>query len=94
MNKKKNATLLLGAEGVSETEGEDWIRDATVDEIEGLKTAIADASRTMNTTNDTYKSALIDGTGRPYFAMTVLASAPPSVLTLAHDTLRTVRLTD
>jgi len=94
MPEKKNETLLLGAEGVSETEGKDWIRDATADEIEDLKNAIADASRTIDRLDDAYKSALSDGTGRPYFPMTVLANAPPSVLARAHHTLRTVRLTD
>jgi len=94
MPEKKKATLLLGAEGVSETEGEDWIREATADEVEDLKNDIADAMGALSTLSDTYRDALSDGMGRPYFAMTVLATAPENVLARAHNSLRAVRLTD
>ena len=55
--------LLLGAEGCSEAEGVDWLRDPTPDE-------------TADFWHDNPVVSNIDHNGRPYFLVAVEPSAP------------------
>jgi hypothetical protein len=71
-------TLLVGAEGCAETQGCDWIREATPEAAEAYKVV---------------PEYTVDGTGRPYFLMTVLDNAPPEVLAHVKKFRRVLRVT-
>jgi len=77
---RPNVTLLLGAEGCSEQKDEPWLREATVAEVELTTDGMEDVP------------AMTDGTGRPYFWMTVDGSAPDWAYTAAAQNLRMKRL--
>lgn len=80
-------TILLGAEGCAETEGEDWIRDATPEEVQIF------ASRLFKQHPEIDLADLsMDRNGRPYFYKTILDSAPDDVKDQVGRFFRTVRL--
>jgi hypothetical protein len=84
--------ILVGAEGCSETDDEDWIRDATKDEIQSFKEAVqAKATKQID-----FGSFTVDGNGRPYWYKVVLKTptTPSLVLEKAQKYTRVVRLTD
>jgi hypothetical protein len=83
MMNETTATLLLGAEGCSEASGVPWLRDATDEEVQAVLATEPKAGE-----------LLLDGTGRPYFWMTVLPGAPAWALAKARRVLRAVRLDD
>lgn len=82
---KTPVTLLVGAEGVSEQEGQPWLREATPDEVEQFKTHLPPGVTLYDVT--------IDGIGRPYFVMTVLGTDPPEIYEKASKFQRVLRLT-
>lgn len=71
--------LLVGAEGVSETEGEAWIREATKEEAE---TFWLDKDTDLD----------IDHNGRPYWLMAILPTAPAEIYDRTAKCVRAVRL--
>ena len=79
----KQVTLLLGAEGCSELQEEPWLREATQEERDAFEVEVG---------RDFMRGASRDGTGRPYFLMTVLDSAPADILEAANSKTRAVRL--
>jgi hypothetical protein len=82
------ATLLVGAEGTAETEGEPWIRPATAEEQRAFIEQACKGDEGL------YRDSLVDGTGRPYFLLTVLDNAPESVQAKAKRCARCLRLTE
>lgn len=80
-------TLLLGAEGCSETEDQDWIREATPKEAQTFGEEFA-AKNPLTDLRDIW----IDRTGRPYFLMVILEHAPEEIKKQASLVLRTLRL--
>jgi hypothetical protein len=82
---KKPVTLLVGAEGVSEQEGQPWLREATPDEIDAFAATLPPDVKLRDVT--------IDGVGRPYFVMTVLPDAPAEIYGYASRYQRVKRLT-
>lgn len=79
-------TLLVGAEGCSEAADCSWLREATKDEI--AKAIEMDWDNNFGFANRYLK----DGTGRPYFWMTITDEAPKEILESAATKLRVVRL--
>lgn len=77
-------TLLLGAEGVSETEGQPWIREATAEEAEEF--------RDFYGGSDVMQELGLDRTGRPYWLMTLTEETPPEILEANRGYGRMVRL--
>ncbi len=82
------ATLLVGAEGAAETDDQPWIRPATTEEQRAF------VERACKGDQGLYRNSLIDGTGRPYFLLTVLDKAPASVQAKAKRYARCLRLTE
>lgn len=82
------ATLLVGAEGISETEGQPWIRPATDEENRDF------VARACRNDEERYRNSLVDLNGRPYFLMTVLDNAPEQVIAKAKRCGRCLRLTE
>lgn len=78
--------LLVGAEGVAELEGVDWIRplDAPGD-LERFRDDLGISDRRLRET-------MLDPTGRPYFLCEVSADAPAAALERARRNVRVVRL--
>ena len=82
------ATLLVGAEGASEIEGQSWVRTAI--DVEKQEFIF----RACKGSQDKYRNSLVDGTGRPYFLLTVLDTAPDEVKAKAMSFARCLRLTN
>lgn len=82
------ATLLVGAEGAAEIDGEPWARPATDEE----KSAFIHFS--CGEKEDIYQRSLTDSTSRPYFLVTILESAPEEVQVKARSYCRCLRLTE
>lgn len=82
------ATLLVGAEGAAEIDGQPWARPATDEE----KAAFLQFSCGEN--EDIYRRSLTDKTGRPYFLLTILESAPEEIQVKARSYCRCLRLTE
>jgi hypothetical protein len=61
--------VLVAAEGMAELEGVDWVRDATEEEIRAYQ-------ERHQLTQEEYRRVIIDRTGRPYWPVTLLDSAP------------------
>jgi hypothetical protein len=76
-------TMLLGAEGVAETAGEPWIRDATEEEAGALREKVGGRR---------YEALVLDGMGRPYFPVVVSGSAPGWARKSASTHIRRIRL--
>jgi hypothetical protein len=79
--------VLLGAEGLAELEGVDWLRAATPAETATFK-------RRHRLSELDYEAASLDGTGRPYFLVALLPGAPDVVCVRARAHLRVLRLVD
>lgn len=75
-------TLLIGAEGVAERAGTPWLREANEDEKETFCAFYGAKLRELN----------VDGTGRPYWLMTITDDAPEGVLKANAGYGRLVRL--
>jgi hypothetical protein len=87
---RRNVTILLGAEGCSEAANAPWLREATKAEIEVFN---ADLKESMGGGN--LGPITVDGTGRPYWHMTVLGEvAPEAVWIRANLGWRHLRLED
>jgi hypothetical protein len=82
------ATLLVGAEGTAETDSQPWIRPATDEEERAF------VAQACKGDDGLYRDSLIDGTGRPYFLLTVLDNAPEPVQAKAKRCARCLRLTE
>ena len=78
-------TLLLGAEGCSEVQGQPWIAEATDEERKAFEERLAE--RGFKLANVT-----IDGNGRPYWVMTIHEGAPEPVKEWAKRIDRAVRI--
>ncbi len=81
-------SILVGAEGAAEIANETWQRQATDEE---QRQFIIDQ---CHGDEQQFKSLLIDGTGRPYWLLTILEMAPPAIHEKARNYVRCVRLTD
>jgi hypothetical protein len=81
-------TLLVGAEGVSETDHIEWIRPATKEEADEFYAAY----QTEESREQLERSLTIDMTGRPYYLTTLTEDAPYSVLMANKGYGRVVRL--
>jgi hypothetical protein len=78
---EESVTLLVGAEGVAENEGVDWMREATDEELSLFRDK-----------EKRYFALTIDQNGRPYFLMTVIREkAPLRVWEHVRDKARVVR---
>ncbi len=76
----KEEFVLVGAEGVSETEGEKWVRRASKKEYNLWKMV-------------NYNIASVDKTGRPYYLMAInRVTAPYSAIEKAKNYQRVFRL--
>lgn len=82
------ATLLVGAEGAAELEGQSWVRDATDDERQAF------IERVLDGDEERYRNSTVDRTGRPYFLLTILADAPSDIQAKAKQCVRCLRLTE
>lgn len=82
--------LLLGAEGVSELRDAPWAREASESEVELLKLHIKE--RRELPTDPYYEDLLIDGIGRPYWAIAIEPTAPEWAREIAGRKIRALRL--
>jgi len=83
MTIEKKYTILLSAEQCAESEGFDWIREATNEEI-------ADAEE--ESPGVVFSNLTIDSVGRPYFWVTICGeSAPENVVAKVSRNLRVMR---
>jgi hypothetical protein len=82
-SRQEDVTILLGAEGVAECAQEPWLRAAKEDEVEAFRSRIGKSF---------YDALLEDHTGRPYWTVTVLSTAPDWAWNAARGHLRLVRL--
>jgi hypothetical protein len=91
-------TLFIGAEGVAEMENAavEWCREATVEEIEAFRASqgLAPIGIHARDNRERWANLHVDKTGRPYFCMTVLNTAPGDVWIKAGQYVRVVRLTE
>lgn len=85
--------ILVGAEGCSETQDENWLRDSTEAEIQQFTEYYTEALRKQDKVFN-LSDFSVDGTGRPYWFKTVLKNAPSLPYEKAEKYSRTVRLTD
>ena len=85
---KPIVTLLVGAEGASEIADEPWQRRATEEE---RLIFIAERCRGDD---QLFKNSMIDGTGRPYWLLTIFDNAPAEVQAKAKRYARCVRVTE
>jgi len=88
MPQKPISTLLVGAEGAAEIEGQSWVREATEQERQEF------IERVLNGDEERYRNSTVDGTGRPYFLLTILADAPADIQAKAQRCVRCLRLTE
>lgn len=80
---KETLTLLISADECAELDPEDWIREATVDEIAAVEAAYPGL---------VFDDLATDDTGRPYFWRTIIRkNAPPKVAKRAACSLRVLR---
>jgi hypothetical protein len=77
--------VLLGAEGVSELEGQSWLREASADETAAFVAGLGLAPEA---------NPFLDRLGRPYWAMVLMPDAPEPLRAKARRYQRLVRLTD
>lgn len=85
---KPVATVLVGAEGAAEIAREAWQRPATEEERRQFINDRCKGDEQL------FNNSLVDGTGRPYWLLTILETAPESVQAKARQYARCVRLTD
>lgn len=88
MTQQPISTLLVGAEGAAEIDGLSWVRDATDEERQAF------IERVLDGDEERYRNSIVDGTGRPYFLMTVMADAPADIQAKANRCVRCLRLTE
>ena len=81
------ATLLVGAEGVAEIADEPWQRQATEEE------RMAFVASQCKGDEQLYRKSLMDSTGRPYWLLTILNTAPAYVQNKARRVARCLRVT-
>jgi hypothetical protein len=65
----ESRVVLLAAEGMAELDGVEWVRDATEEEIRAYR-------ERHQLTHEEYRRVIVDQTGRPYWPVTLLDSAP------------------
>lgn len=78
-------TLLVGAEGVSEIQGQPWYHEATEEEKQAFIQQVGER---------TYRNSLVDNNGRPYWLITVHDDAPEAIRQKAARCKRCLRLTE
>lgn len=84
--RKPIATLLVGAEGMAEIAHESWHRPATEEE------RLAFIAQKCQGDEQLFRDSLVDGTGRPYWLLTILGNAPAEVQVKAEHYARCVRV--
>lgn len=81
--RRRDVTVWLGAEGMQETEGQAWRRDATSQETIDLATE-------RGGTVEEFAAMKLDHTGRPYWLVTITRQAPVEVWLHCSSHLRVV----
>ena len=89
--------LAVGAEGMSEIQGQDWWRESSKSERAAFEQACRQSIRRKCGDRDAEKfklsTLLVDGTGRPYWIVSVLANAPEVAQEKARTYSRCLRPT-
>ncbi len=83
--RKSILTVLLGAEGMSELQGTEWLREASKAERQSFL-------HRHGLTETQYREITVDGIGRPYWLVTLLENAPAQAQAKATQFARIRRL--
>lgn len=100
LNPNVIGVLLVGAEGVSETEGQSWLREATDEEtklfVEDCRNQIRESRGAGPASEFSLGSYSVDNNNRPYWLMAVLVhpETPDEAKRKALEYSRVMRLVD